>query len=162
MGRVAAEEPVWPPEYGLLGPNRPNATGNADDWRAWAERLEQDGADLHAELLSVRRDLAHVRAKATRSKKQPAGPAPAGLLSPELWPEAKPRGRQPGSVHDKDVERALVLLVEGKVAGRTVRQAQAINAARAERGARALRGTGLRAAVNLLSKAMRAHRNSGR
>lgn len=159
MGRAKHEAPPWPP-CGLLQPSRP--TGAGGDWRAWAECLEASGAELHAELLTCRRALAQAQAKATRAKKRPGMSRSRGLLDSLAERTPTPRGRRAGSVHDKDAQRAVTIRAECKAAGKHITQAQAVNAARNERGARALHGPAVRAAVNLLSKAERKQRNSGR
>ena len=153
-----AWEPPWRPDGGLLCPRRPCGASGLDDWRRWAEHVEDEGRRLHSELLGARRDLEQARQKATRAKvseaKHPARPI-GGLLSPELWSASKPRERRRGSAHDADVQRALVIKAEAK---RPMSYAKAINAALNERGARALLGNRLRTAVNRMSKVSRKHR----
>ena len=154
-------EPPWPPQ-GLLCPRRPCGASGLDDWRRWAEHVEDEGRRLHSELLGARRDLEQARQKATRAKvseaKHPERPI-WGLLSPELsperWPASKPRKRRRVSAHDADVQRALVIKAEAK---RPMSYGVAFNAALNERGAHALHGNRLRTAVNRMSKVLRKHR----
>ena len=158
-----AWEPPWRPDGGLLCPRRPCGASGLDDWRRWAEHVEDEGRRLHSELLGARRDLEQARQKATRARvseaKHPERPIWGllswGLLSPELWPASKPRERRRGSTHDADVQRALVIKAEAK---RPMSYAKAINAARNERGTYRLDGISLRTAVNRMSKLSRKHR----
>ena len=46
-----AWEPPWQPSQGLLCPRRPCGASGLDDWRRWAEHVEDEGRRLHSELL---------------------------------------------------------------------------------------------------------------
>ena len=109
----------WPPRLSLLSPpqlidacSRDRGTWSADDWKAYAGFLEDQGTMLVQELERLVNELVRERFKHTR-RKVGAGIASWDLSSGLLgWPPRRKPGRKPGGRRTVEAEEVLALKAE--------------------------------------------------
>ena len=103
---------TWPPEYprraGLLtnyedDPVIPREEWGADEWRAYAQFLEESGASLVRDLVRFENELRDARGKLTRRKVRPnSGKQGTALIGGGLlWTRQRQKpGRKPSNLRN--------------------------------------------------------------
>lgn len=152
--------------------SRPRDEWTADEWRRYAERMEQAGHTLARELVEARLELARARAKASRkanlylrpglkkagkAREAPMGdtaPFLAGLLTPRDLPK---RGRPTGSQWKAIAEAADEVLAAAKKRGNRMKKHEAVNEVLRSLGRRSLSERETRTAQRLMKPATRRH-----
>lgn len=165
---------TWPPEYprraGLLANNQddpviPREEWGVNEWRAYAQFLEESGASLVRDLVRFENELREARGKLTRKKVKPNGGKQGTALTGGglLWTQQRQKpGRKPSN--KREVIAAEILAVRGELQadGKRITDKQALAEWLARNGKRRSRVNENRNLLNAVSEYRKKHNISKR
>lgn len=154
----------WPPLLpgGLLTGHlypfarKPRNQWGAEDWREYAEFLEESGAAMKRDLVAARLEVYALRNKLRRKRGPPTPPAVHGtLLTGLVYPPKPKRGRRPSEDTRREAREVMAIREELERGGGRVTDRQALEEWCARNGQRRSRALNNLRITNEISRIRR-------